>query len=91
MIPQYHWISVGGNDSEPAILRGGLYYTIGCADGHTKAGIRDFGLILKHPDEMTDAEAERYKKAWDAQRAREIKAGKRRPGYRDWSREEGTQ
>lgn len=76
MAKTYWWVSVGGNDCEPAVVVDGKQvYTFGCpdpfdaTDGHVEM-VEEIG---EAPD--TPAEAARKQAKWEKQRERDRKAG----------------
>ncbi len=71
-----YWVSVGGNECEPARLEDGKVFTIGCNDGtviEEGCGIEIVGELrgkLRTPKEQA-----RLKVLWEEKRKREREAG----------------
>ena len=81
---------MGGNACEPALIKGGKVYTLGCGDPHPVTGIElvtPLGFVESdghgfNGPPATPAEAKRINDEWQKENARKIASGEMRPGYR---------
>lgn len=75
MAKTYWWISVGGNECEPAVRTDdGKLFTFGCPDPLDDTGI-DLVRELCDSAPDTPAEAERKRVAWEKKAAKDAKRG----------------